>query len=543
MKSFVLPMPVRKTNRPEYFYLGKVFLAFFVPFCVVLFIFHFYIYGTKKEFIRHSLQKSERHEVTIFAESLEEHFDWLVSDLNFVAALYRNSQYQKTSSSRSCDDLTADLLAFSRESKIYDQIRFIDNSGVERIRINYNQGQPISVASQRLQDKKDRGYFKQVNKISLGQVYLSSFDLNVEHGEIEQPSKPTLRVAMPVLNAAKKPAGVIMLNYYGSHLLQHIREHQAQGFSADLGNLSLLNGDGYWLFTENREDEWGWMFADKKQLKFSTRYPEEWGNIAVGENGSFITANGLFTYTTVDPGGKQLVRGKGYPWKLVSRLPLNKADSMLGHERSLFIVIGFLLAGLSAALAGGGVYFFNRKRMYEDELRKLASTDSLTGLLNRRAFLERLLYEKSRFDRHGGSLVIVMADVDHFKLVNDQYGHDAGDHVLRRISRIMQTRMRMTDVLCRWGGEEFLLLLAGNEEVNGRCVAEKMRGMVEAEFFTFNGRDIPVTMSFGVAFFTKEMPVEQCIQLADQRLYYSKKNGRNRVTVTDQEEAGATGAE
>jgi len=531
-------MPVKK-NRQKYMQMIRVFLAVFVPFCVVLFSFHIYIYSNKKDFIRDSLKESERHEVAIFAESLEEHFDWLVNDLHFVAALYGNSRYAKEASVESCNNFTADLLAFVKASKIYDQIRFIDNDGMERIRVNYNNGQPVAIPPDQMQEKKDRYYFEQMSLLTEGKIYLSDFDLNVEHGEIERPHKPALRVAIPVQNVGMERTGYIMLNYYGSHLLQHIREQQKQVHLVNLGTMSLLNADGYWLLAADPEDEWGGMFAEKQQRKFSLRYPEEWAKITDDDSGSFVTGNGLFTFTTVEPRGEQLVRGGGYPWKLVSRLPMDKADSMLGHERSLFVVIGFLLASLSAALAAGGVFFYNRKRLYEDELRKLASSDPLTGLLNRRAFLERLLFEKSRFDRHGGSLALIMADVDHFKQVNDQYGHDAGDYILKRVSKILQTRMRMTDVLCRWGGEEFMLLLAGNQEVDGRFVAEKVRSIVEAELFTFNGHDIPVTMSFGVAFFEKGMAVEQCVQLADQRLYYSKKNGRNLVTSTSQEEEGA----
>lgn len=537
-----LLMPVKK-NRQRYVHLVRVFLAVFVPFCVVLFTFHIYIYASKKEFIRDSLKESEHHEVTIFAESLEEHFDWLVNDLNFIAALYRNSRYAETVSVAACDDLATNLLAFSRESKIYDQIRFIDTDGQERIRINYNHGRPISVPAAQLQNKRERYYFDQANKVAAGKIYLSDLDLNVEHGEVERPYKPMLRVAVAVQNAHRQPAGIIMLNYYGSHLLQHIRDQHAQGKLSGRGELTLLNSDGYWLLAADRDDEWGWMVAEKKQRRFAVRYPAEWATIVAGEKGSFVTANGLFTYRTVRPGGEQVAMGADYFWKLVSRLPMDKADSMLGHEWSLFVVIGLLLAGLSAALAGGGAFFYSRKRLYEEELRKLASTDPLTGLLNRRAFLERLLYEKSRFDRHGGSLALIMADLDHFKQVNDQFGHDAGDYILQRVSKILQTRMRITDVLCRWGGEEFILLLAGNGEVDGRFVAEKVRSMVEAELFTFDGHDIPVTMSFGVAFFKKGMAVEQCIQLADQRLYYSKKNGRNLVTATSEEEAGRNGDE
>lgn len=537
-----LRMPLKK-NRPRQWNPVRIFLAMFVAFCVVFFTFHIYIYGNKKSFIAESLQRTQRHEVTIFAESLAEHFEWLVNDLNFIVALYGNSRYAQSAGATECDDLVADLLAFSRASKIYDQIRFIDTLGVERIRINYNDGRPVSVPVAELQDKKDRYYVGQAQGVAGGKIYLSPLDLNVEGAAVERPFKPMLRVAVAVRNARDEQAGIIVLNYFGDHLLRHIREQHALRLAPDMGEFSLLNADGYWLLAENPEDEWGFMFSDRKEQRFGNRYPKEWATILAGEDGAFASANGLFTFTTVRARSEGLAAGDGYFWKLVSRLPLDKADSLLARERTLFVVIGILLACLAAALAGGGVYFYHRKLLYEEELQKLASSDPLTGLLNRRAFLDRLLFEKARFDRHGGSLVLIMADVDHFKQVNDQHGHDAGDYILRRVSKILQGRMRFTDVLCRWGGEEFMLLLAGNDEVDGRFVAEKVRSLVESELFTFNGRDIPVTMSLGVAFFKKGMAPEQCIQLADQRLYYSKKNGRNRVTATDLEEAGAVGGE
>ena len=531
MKS---PIPLHE-SRSKYRHPVIVFLSVFIPICAVLFSFHVYTYLNKKNSIRDSLERLEWHEVSIFAESLEEHFEWVVNDLNFVAALYRDSSYARTSDPRDCGRLVNDLLNFSRESKVYDQIRFIDYNGVERIRVNYNNGNPESVQPTGLQDKKNRYYIEQIKKVGMGKVYLSPLDLNVEYGKVQRPFNPVLRVAMMVQDDMGTP-GFIVINYFGSHLLQHIREQHAQGLSPDLGELSLLNRDGYWLLSSDPDDEWGFMFEDKKQRRMESRYPREWAFILAGENGSFVTPNGLFTYTTVRPRGERLALGEDYFWKLVSRLPLNKSDSLLVQEQYQFILIGGLLIILSVLLALGGTYFSKRKWMYEEELRDLASADSLTGLFNRRAFLERLHFEKNRFDRQGGSLVLIMADIDYFKQVNDQHGHDAGDYILRMVSKILQTRMRLSDVLCRWGGEEFMMLLSDNREVDGLIVAEKVRSIVEAEIFTFDGRNIPVTMSFGIADFKKGITVEQCIQLVDQRLYYSKNNGRNRITYNELEE-------
>jgi len=527
-------LPVKRTRHHDRSVV-RVFLAVFVPVAVVLFAFHGYIYFNKRDFIYHSLLKAERHEVSMLSESLEEYFEWMINDLNFIAAVCDDSSYVKTCSPAGCENLTQTLLTFSRESGIYDQIRLIGTDGVERIRINYNDGEPEVVASGELQNKRDRYYFQQISKLSAGRVYLSPLDLNVEHGRVEEPPKPTLRLGTSLLDGDGRPAGVVMLNYLGTHLLQHVRVQHALGAtSPDRGEVSLLNPEGYWLLAPDAADEWGFMRKGGEKNTFAVRYPEAWQAIAAEESGSVRTANGLFTYVTVRPRGRGLAVGDDYYWKLISRLPLDRAEGPFVHEQLLFLFIGGLLLLLAVGLAAGTVSVFQRKKLYEEELLKLATTDPLTGLLNRRAFLDRLVNEKNRYDRYGGSLVLLMGDIDHFKEVNDRYGHDAGDYVLRRVSKIFQTRMRVTDVLCRWGGEEFMLLLAGDREMDGVFVAEKVRAMVEAELFSFDGRDIPVTISFGVVCYQKGMAVEHCIQLADQSLYYSKKNGRNQVTVADE---------
>ena len=537
-----LRMP-QKTKRSRQWSPVRVFLAVFVAICVVFFAIHFSLYGNRKSLIGTALQRSEQQAVTVVAEAFSEHLARLVGDLNFIAALYGNSRYAKTAGATGGDDLVADLLAFSLASKHYDRIRCIDNLGVERIRVIFNDGRPVSVPFAELQGKKDRYPVEHLQRLAGGRIYLTPRTFDVGGGEVGRPFQPMLQAAVTVRGAHDEQAGVIVLDYFGDHLLRHVRDRYAHRLAPDMGAFSLLNAEGYWLLAENPDGERGFVFPEREKRRFGNRYPEEWTTILAGEDGAFVSENGLFAYATVRLGDEPKQAGGASLLKLVSRLPVDRADRLLARERNLFVINGILLVCFCAVLAGGGVYLYQRRQLYEEELQKLATADPLTGLLNRRAFLERLLFETARFDRHGGSLVLVLAGVDHFKEVNDQYGHQAGDYILRRVSKILQGRMRFTDVLCRWSGEEFMLLLSGNDEVDGRVVAEKVRSLVESELFTFDGRDIPVTMSLGVAFFRKGMEPEQCIQLADQRLYYSRKNGRNRVTVTDLEEAGEVGGE
>ena len=151
-------------------------------------------------------------------------------------------------------------------------------------------------------------------------------------------------------------------------------------------------------------------------------------------------------------------------------------------------------------------------------------TDQLTGLYNRTYFdqylPEMLEVVKKSKRRHDQKISVIMADIDHFKMINDTYGHQAGDHILERVSTIFKENFRKTDVICRYGGEEFLTILPATEADEARVAANKLREAVDKEDFVFKETHIPVTISMGIA----------QIQL-DAALYHAKDNGRNQVSV------------
>jgi len=163
------------------------------------------------------------------------------------------------------------------------------------------------------------------------------------------------------------------------------------------------------------------------------------------------------------------------------------------------------------------------------ELEISAVTDPLTNLLNRRGMEDKLHYEELRFNRDKKAFSLIMGDIDHFKKINDEYGHDAGDHVLVQVAKILMEIPRKQDVICRWGGEEFLALLPETELKGGSILAEKLRKKIEEEKIHFNGADISVAMSFGVSTFEADQTLEECIRKADECLYQAKDQGRNRT--------------
>jgi diguanylate cyclase len=156
-----------------------------------------------------------------------------------------------------------------------------------------------------------------------------------------------------------------------------------------------------------------------------------------------------------------------------------------------------------------------------------ALTDALTKLANRRAFDEEMGRRQSEFQRHGRSVCVMMFDVDHFKKFNDTHGHQAGDEVLRGVARMLRRTFREMDIPCRYGGEEFAVILPGTSAKDASTVAERARKAIEKEVFYFEGADLHVTTSVGLAELLPGESVDTVVQRADEALYASKEAGRN----------------
>ena len=161
-----------------------------------------------------------------------------------------------------------------------------------------------------------------------------------------------------------------------------------------------------------------------------------------------------------------------------------------------------------------------------------SQTDPLTGLPNRRYMVERLRVELSRVTRGTRPFALIMADIDHFKPINDQRGHDAGDMVLIETGRTLRAGLRGHDAIARWGGEEFLILLPDADAGTALTVAEKLRERVAAQAVALpNGPAITVTVSLGVAVLDPTAPLDACLLAADRALYAAKAAGRDRCVL------------
>ena len=172
----------------------------------------------------------------------------------------------------------------------------------------------------------------------------------------------------------------------------------------------------------------------------------------------------------------------------------------------------------------------NIENSYHEEIYRLTTIDGLTQIYNKRYFLETLEREISRAHRYRRELTLMMMDIDHFKKINDTYGHLAGDYVLKQLASVIKARIRREDTMSRYGGEEFALVLPEVDQINAGQTAEKIRKLVEKTVFKFEDTKIPVTVSMGVSALDPETKdPNDFIKRADEKLYQAKNQGRNQV--------------
>jgi two-component system, cell cycle response regulator len=180
---------------------------------------------------------------------------------------------------------------------------------------------------------------------------------------------------------------------------------------------------------------------------------------------------------------------------------------------------------------------------YHEEIYRMTIVDGLVQIFNKRYLYEALEREMIRARRHERELCVVMFDIDHFKLINDQYGHLAGDYVLKELARVVQGRIRRDEVFARYGGEEFALVLPETNLAGAGALCEEIRKKVAEHRFIFQNEVMPLTISLGAALIAEEdRNASDLIRRADEKLYEAKRGGRNRVcTLPNAQKAGSVG--
>ena len=323
-----------------------------------------------------SLLRLQSHDVVqLQARILERELESVTSTLLHFAEQKILRDFLQDRSVRA--DLENEYIRFCRVSGVFDQVRLIDEEGYEALRINYEGGDPKAVPVAQLQSKSDRYYVRFASLLARSEVYVSRFDLNLEHGRIENPPKPVLRLATPVFDGGGRKRGILVLNYLGASLLERLESVSLQA----PGWTGLVDKDGFYLQGPDPERSWGFMYG--REPSFAADHPEAWGGIRDRHEDSFMTNEGMFTFRTIAPVGRLRLSTKDFPvgMRIVSFVP---RDAVYAASRHTFqnlavgvLFIALVLFGVAWRLAYVG-------SVREDHERKISASEKRLRTLSSR---------------------------------------------------------------------------------------------------------------------------------------------------------------
>lgn len=527
----------------------KLFLLIFVNCALIVTAIAVLFYHQEQDRHIAEIMTNETHAVELQSLAVGDEFNTIVSDMLFLSRQNELLNYLDDADINPTNDIEAEYLQMASTKRAYDQIRFLDNTGMERVRINYSAGTAKAVAKDSLQNKSNRYYFEDSINLDQQEVFVSPLDLNIEHKQVEVPFKPMIRFGTPVHDRQGAKRGVILLNYLGDKLRTRITN---SGGFPEAGEM-LLNSNGYWLLSPNAEDEWGFMFPDKAGITFPNAYPAEWEAIAEdGENGAgqVLTDNGLFTFKTIFPvkigedastgnvaQGNSVVVGdcsQGLFWILVSHVTPEVLHQHSHGLKGKLLLNNIIILVLLAIGVWHLAQAITKRNIYQSNLIALAMYDTLTGLPNRKLFFDQLEKGLELAERNKRLLGLLYIDLDGFKQVNDTLGHEAGDELLVQVGIRMKNCVRKSDTVARLGGDEFAVVLPEiNANTGSMTTGSKIIDSLESPFELKSG-SVTIGASIGAAVFPHHgTTAETLIKKADQAMYRAKANGKNTCIMVD----------
>ncbi|MDA0149946.1 sensor domain-containing diguanylate cyclase [Vibrio sp. LaRot3] len=593
-------------------------------------------YEVKSEIVRqtgkdaiHQLIYSERE-----YESLRSQFISVTELLSHSRSLFDYANNPNASNKVVVEEMWRSVL---KNQHWYSQLRFLDTSGVEKIRLNHSQLDSISTVATVLQDKSQRDYFAYAQTLENEQIGSWGIDLEMENGAHVQPYTPALRVMTPVSSQGER-LGYLLLNVDVWYLASRLNYSPDQDFRP-----TLINPDGFYLANEDSNYLFGHILPERQEYNIANHYPVAWQEMTTSdtESGYVVEKGGIVAYKkmhfmpntslylTVILDQKRLVERSSEQlralrqeaslvfilvlafavpatWALLyyrnrsnesqlARAALNGMSAVLisdRYHRAIMINDEFTrLTGYSAeqlkmknvikllmdddhietmleifetvtndelwegevtlatirndraqvialmrtqrvlSKVGRVSYYItslvdiSERKELENRLRILSEKDELTQLWNRRKFEIELRQSARVLERYPEALpsCLALLDIDYFKRVNDDLGHDEGDRVISQISAIMVDSLRDTDFIARIGGEEFAVIMPQTSVAEAEIALNRLRIIVEMS------EDVPVTISIGLTDLTGDNT--RCYKCADIALYESKAHGRNRVSI------------
>lgn len=513
------------------------FIFVYILIILVLSLSFYLIYRAESKNNFMKIANKENIAVRLQHSSVCNIFSNVVDDLNIISNQNEMKELLIKNNKANRNSLALEFYDFVFERKAYDQLRYIDNNGMEIVRVNFSNGKAKIVVESELQSKKNRYYFTDTIKLNLGEIFISPMDLNVEKGKVEMPLKPMIRFGIPVFDKHGNKKGIILVNYLGKKIIDNVRMLS----QTTLGEVIIVNQDRYMLASPDPEEEWAFMFPEKKDKTFEMKFSRVWNKISDNYNGQILNEYGLFTYITAYPidfsqsdtvcsenmnTAVSVKSTNGYFWKIISHIKPENFKSNNGSFLSYFIItLLYVLAIIPSFIIA---LLLGRKRMMHEELIHNANYDLLTGLPNRSLFYDRLSQVFAYSQRYENKFVVLFMDLDDFKMVNDTLGHEIGDTLLKQVAHRLTGVIRSSDTLARLGGDEFTAILQNIDNANDTEKAVKMIINEISKPFDVDGNKINIGISVGVSFFPADANnIETLVNKADNAMYVAKSNGKN----------------
>jgi diguanylate cyclase (GGDEF)-like protein len=469
-------------------------------------------FNSEKEIVIESLKKSEENIISIQNEIILTELNNIRSNilliskqnilLDYITNLNNAELYKKR--------LNLDFNNLFKYVKKYSKATYFDISG--------KLGYKISADNLEIKENLPR-FEKKLLTLSKNDIYISDFEVNKEG------LKPILKIATMVWDKNNTKKGFLVLDYLGKSLIKELNKLSKLLKS----NIILLNKESYSFITMEKDKGWKFIFNNnKKNYKFSNLHPKEWKLIKEYDSTQFINKNGLFTSKKIYLDDSD----KSKCWILVSYI-LNKDiynKSMLNNVFLIFLLIGNIFLSLLF------VFIVLRRRVYLEKLEYSASHDLLTKLPNRSFFYNTLKGIYNHSIRYKNKFALLFIDLDGFKLVNDTYGHEAGDKVLKETANRLVGIVRASDTVSRLGGDEFTVILMNIKTQKDVCViSEKMIAEL-SKSMNIDNNSVNIGASIGVFIFdnNKELSIDEIIQKSDNAMYMAKKSGKNRCYFSEE---------
>lgn len=514
--------------------LFKAFCIIFAGCCYVILLIITTIYQDKVNGKEELVRVDQNRAVSIRQSCLMDDFNVPFADVRILAKIL---SYKMSDNGPSTEVVLQVLHAFAENKRQYGQVRFLDATGKEKVRINNEEGRIRVVPESDLQSKAHRPYVKASMQLGADDVYVSPLDLNIENQKIEVPYVPVIRFATPVTNVNGRRMGFVVLNFYAAEMLNHFKETA----SDILSNAMLLNAQGYWLVSDEKEACWAFMFEKNENVAgkstFAARYPIIWNQVLNADVGQIRNGGGLFTWRIVTPSfavpSTSLEGARPYKWVVMQHVSEEKLNELKDAIFTTCMWGWIILSAITGCALWFTLLIIQQSDEHREELEGLAHNDWLTGLSNLRHMFLKIeeACDKSRISSI--PFFVIYIDLDDFKYVNDHFGHEAGNVVLRHVASVLRKNVRLTDTVARIGGDEYVILL------------ENMPSSEKAEEIAFNiltsfqqpvilecGSEVYVKASIGIAGWSSDISgPDDLMKRADVAMYESKNEGKNTIST------------